>query len=113
MEYIAQELARILKLQRVLLVATNTESPLVAAASSTQTRNRITSLPAFRLLNPRSTAGPVSSLDNIPGIGPHRKRALLFKFGTVSAIRNASIEELTGVKGITLYLVEKLKEHLG
>jgi excinuclease ABC subunit C len=54
-----------------------------------------------------------SSLDNVPGIGPHRKRALLLKFGTVSAIRNASIEELTGVDGITPSLVEKLKEHLG
>ena len=54
-----------------------------------------------------------SSLDNIPGIGPKRKRALLKQFGTVKAIREASQEGLMMVKGMTPDLVEKLREHLG
>lgn len=54
-----------------------------------------------------------SSLDNIPGIGPRRKRALLKQFGTVSGIKNASIDELATVKGVTADLAERLKEHLG
>ena len=54
-----------------------------------------------------------SSLDNIPGIGPKRKRALLKQFGTVKGIKEASVEELTAVKGMTPDLVEKLRERLG
>ena len=54
-----------------------------------------------------------SSLDNIPGIGPKRKRALIKQFGTVKGIREATAEELTAVKGMTPELVDRLKEHLG
>ncbi|HHW60280.1 MAG TPA: excinuclease ABC subunit UvrC [Syntrophomonadaceae bacterium] len=41
-----------------------------------------------------------SQLDDIPGIGPARKKALLEHFGSVSAIRNASEEELVAVPGM-------------
>ena len=44
-----------------------------------------------------------SVLDNIPGIGPKRKRALLTQFGSVRGIREASMEELSA---------RKIKEHL-
>jgi len=54
-----------------------------------------------------------SALDNIPGIGPKRKRALLKQFGTVKGIREASAEALMSVKGMAPELVEKLKENLG
>jgi excinuclease ABC subunit C len=54
-----------------------------------------------------------SSLDNIPGIGPKRKHALLKQFGTVKGIKEASIEGLMTVPGMTPDLIEKLKEHLG
>ncbi|MDD5288191.1 MAG: excinuclease ABC subunit UvrC [Dehalococcoidales bacterium] len=53
-----------------------------------------------------------SSLDNIPGIGPKRKRALLKQFGTVKGIKNASAAELMDIKGMTPNLAERLKEHL-
>ncbi len=53
-----------------------------------------------------------SSLDTIPGIGPKRKRALLKHLGSVRAIRNASIEELVEVRGMTLGLAKKVKEIL-
>jgi excinuclease ABC subunit C len=54
-----------------------------------------------------------SSLDNIPGIGTQRKRALIKQFGTVKGIKEASTEAILTVKGMTPELVEKLKEHLG
>ena len=54
-----------------------------------------------------------SSLDNIPGIGPKRKRALIKQFGTVKGIKEATKEALLIVKGMTPELVERLKEHLG
>lgn len=54
----------------------------------------------------------VSALDSIPGIGPERKRALLRKFGSVRAIQEASIEELTAIKGMNHSLAKRIKEHL-
>ena len=53
-----------------------------------------------------------SALDSIPGIGPKRKRALLKKFGSVEAIKGASMEDLGQTEGITLALAKKLKEEL-
>jgi excinuclease ABC subunit C len=53
-----------------------------------------------------------SVLDNIPGIGPGRKRALLKQFGSVKAIREASIEELAATKGMTQKLANELKKYI-
>jgi len=53
-----------------------------------------------------------SALDSIPGIGPRRRRALLRQFGSVKAIREASVEELAMAKGITRGLAKKIKEQL-
>ncbi len=54
----------------------------------------------------------VSAFDGIPGIGPKRKRALLKKFGSVSAIREASVEEMAAASGMTEKLARKVKELL-
>jgi excinuclease ABC subunit C len=54
----------------------------------------------------------VSALDEIPGIGPERKKALLKKFGSVQAIKKASFEELSQTEGITSALAKKVKEFL-
>jgi excinuclease ABC subunit C len=54
----------------------------------------------------------VSALDNIPGIGPRRKKALLKKFGSIEAIKEASVEELSQTEGVTLALAKKVKEEL-
>jgi excinuclease ABC subunit C len=40
-----------------------------------------------------------SELDQIPGIGPGRRRTLLATFGSLSGVRRASREELSGVVG--------------
>ncbi|HEX5040169.1 MAG TPA: excinuclease ABC subunit UvrC [Candidatus Limnocylindria bacterium] len=53
-----------------------------------------------------------SELDDIEGIGPGRKKALLKRFGSVRRIRQASVEEVTAVPGISRDLAERLKAHL-
>jgi excinuclease ABC subunit C len=53
-----------------------------------------------------------SALDNIAGIGPRRRRALLRKFGSIEAIKRASPEEISQTEGITLALARKVKEEL-
>ncbi len=50
-----------------------------------------------------------SALDTIPGVGPKRKKALLRKFGSVRAIREASVEEIASTVGFTSALAEKVK----
>lgn len=53
-----------------------------------------------------------SALDEIPGIGPKRKRALLRQFGSVQRIKEASVDELVGATGMTQNQVKKIKEYL-
>lgn len=53
-----------------------------------------------------------SELDEIPGIGEKKKQMLLQKFKTIKAIKDARIEELTELKGITKPLAEKIKQAL-
>jgi excinuclease ABC subunit C len=60
----------------------------------------------------RARTGLHSQLDAIPGIGPRRRRALLAKFGSIDAIRDASLEELLQVEGMTKSAAEKLKQNL-
>jgi excinuclease ABC subunit C len=58
--------------------------------------------------NKRSRSLLKSRLDDIPGIGPTRKRALLLHFGSPEAIKNASIEALSCVPGINRALAENI-----
>jgi excinuclease ABC subunit C len=58
----------------------------------------------------RGKAATQSALDSIPGIGPRRKKALLRKFGSVKAIREAPVEEVASTVGFTRALAEKVKE---
>jgi len=60
----------------------------------------------------RSRKGIASVLDDIPGIGPKRKKALLTRFKSVKGIKEASPEELGKTKGITLALARNIKEYL-
>lgn len=53
-----------------------------------------------------------SALDEIPGIGPARKRALLRQFGSVKAIREADMEALLAVPGINQAAAEAIKREL-
>lgn len=54
-----------------------------------------------------------SVLDEIPGIGPKRKQALLKHFGSVKAISAANIDDLAALDGMTRDAAEKVKEYIG
>ncbi len=60
----------------------------------------------------RGKVGIASRLDAIPGVGPKRRRALLEKFGDIESIRNAPIEELTKLPGITEEIALALQAEL-
>jgi excinuclease ABC subunit C len=49
----------------------------------------------------RAKAMTSSPLDEVPGIGPARKKALLMHFGTARAIRNASLEDIRRAPGVS------------
>jgi excinuclease ABC subunit C len=49
----------------------------------------------------RSKAISASPLDEVPGIGPARKRALLLQFGTAAGVRSASLEDLQHAPGVS------------
>lgn len=51
-----------------------------------------------------------SELDEVKGIGKAKKQALLKEFGSVEKIKQANIEELMKVKGITQTIAEQLKK---
>lgn len=53
-----------------------------------------------------------SSLDEIPGVGPMRKRALLRAFGSVEGIKKAPLEEIAAVPGMTQRTAAALKQRL-
>ncbi len=50
-------------------------------------------------------------LDEIDGIGPERKRALLRAFGSARAVSRASVADLAGVEGISTALARAIYEH--
>jgi excinuclease ABC subunit C len=60
----------------------------------------------------RRKAGVASQLDSIPGVGPARRRALLKAFGSLDAIRLASVEQVAAVPGVPYAVAEVIKEHL-
>ncbi len=60
----------------------------------------------------RQKALSESVLDEIPNIGPKRKQVLLQKFGSIDAIRQASLDELLSVKGIPRNVAENIRKHL-
>ena len=62
--------------------------------------------------NRRSKLGLASQLDVIPGIGPARRKALLSHFGSIDAIRKASVEELSSAPKMTTDTAEAVKAHL-
>ena len=62
--------------------------------------------------NVRAKRAVRSLLDDIPGVGPSRKRALLRKFGSVRGLRDAPVGDLAAVSGVGPALAKRIKEAL-
>jgi excinuclease ABC subunit C len=60
----------------------------------------------------RAKIGLASQLDAVPGIGPARRKALLKRFGSLAGIREASLEELASVRGMTRATAQAIKDNL-
>jgi excinuclease ABC subunit C len=56
----------------------------------------------------RTKAIGASSLDEVPGIGPARKKALLMHFGTAKAVRSASLEDLQRAPGVSRSVAQQV-----
>ncbi|HHY92836.1 MAG TPA: excinuclease ABC subunit C, partial [Firmicutes bacterium] len=53
-----------------------------------------------------------SELEEVPGIGPERRKALLKRFGSLKRLRAATLEELLAVPGLTRPVAEALYAYL-
>ncbi|MFM1874111.1 MAG: hypothetical protein RL398_3533, partial [Planctomycetota bacterium] len=81
--------------ETLLVAAIRDEAHRFAITYHRQSRNRIT-----------------SELDEIPGIGPTRRKALLRRFGSLGALRAASRDELLGAPGLPAAVAEALWDAL-
>jgi len=60
----------------------------------------------------RSKVGIASILDDIPGVGPKRRRVLLDRFGSLDGIRQATVEEIASEPGIPYNVAQSVKASL-
>jgi excinuclease ABC subunit C len=60
--------------------------------------------------NKRAKAITASPLDEVPGIGPARKKALLLHFGTARAVRSASLEDLQKAPGVSAAVAQTVHD---
>lgn len=59
----------------------------------------------------RAKAIGQSGLEDIPGIGANRKRALLHHFGSAKAVAGAALEDIARVPGISLNVAKKIHDY--
>ena len=59
----------------------------------------------------RSKAIGVNPLDEVPGIGPLRKKALLQAFGSAKSVSRASVTDLAAVEGVSHALAQAIYDH--
>ena len=59
----------------------------------------------------RAKSLTTSTLDEVPGIGPNRKRALLMHFGTARAVKSAALEDLQRAPGISKAMAHQLYDY--
>ncbi len=53
-----------------------------------------------------------SALDDVPGIGAKRRKELIKRFGSLAGIRDASVDDIAAVPGLSRRIAEELKERL-
>jgi excinuclease ABC subunit C len=61
----------------------------------------------------RGKAMTQSAIDALAGVGPVRKKRLLTAFGSVAALKRASVDEIAAIKGMTPALASQVKAALG
>ena len=59
----------------------------------------------------RSKSLTTSTLDEVPGIGPNRKRALLMHFGTARAVKGAALDDLERAPGISRAMAQQIYDY--
>ena len=59
----------------------------------------------------RAKSLTTSTLDEVPGIGPNRKRALLMHFGTARAVKSAALDDLERAPGISKAIARQLYDY--
>ena len=60
----------------------------------------------------RAKASVRSAFDDLPGVGPKRRRALLRVFGSTKRVRDAPVEQIAAVPGIGPALAARIKATL-
>ena len=101
-ELIVREGARDLKLPR--------RSPALRALQRLRDEAHRFGLAYHRMLRSRARIG--SALDQVPGVGPARRAALLKAFGSVDALRAASAEAIAERAHVPRTLAERVIEHI-
>jgi excinuclease ABC subunit C len=61
----------------------------------------------------RSKRMTASALDQVPGLGEHRRKALVTYFGSVARLKSASVDEITAVPGIGIATAKAVLTALG
>ena len=59
----------------------------------------------------RAKSLTTSTLDEVPGIGPNRKRALLMHFGTARAVKGAALDDLERAPGISKAMARQIHDY--
>jgi len=90
----------------VILNPTSATTHLVARVRDEAHRFAIT---YHRTLREKSAKR--SELDEVPGIGPARKKALLLHFGSLAKVKQATAVEMAGVKGMTKKAAEEIENY--
>ena len=92
--------------------------PVHAASRATRCSTSCSGCATRRTASPSARTGRAGKidmarnpLDEIAGIGPTRKRALLRHFGTAKAVSRASIEDLVAVEGISAQMARMIHDH--
>ena len=85
-------------------VEVSPQSPVFKLVTHIQDEVHDTAISYFRKLHGKID----SELDKIPGIGEKRRTALLTKYGSIEAIRNAEVEELADVESMDLKAAENV-----
>ena len=80
-------------------------------STSSGCATRRTASPSARTAQKRAKSLTTSTLDEVPGIGPNRKRALLMHFGTARAVKGAALEDLERAPGISKAMARQIYDY--